>query len=48
MSHTLEKEPYKALDLIKEKKFLDLICFIKKDNELVVNYCKKNKKVKAK
>lgn len=48
VSRALEKQPYKTLDLIKKKGFLDLICLLHKDNTLVVDYCKKTREVKEK
>ncbi|GJM05308.1 MAG: hypothetical protein DHS20C09_12990 [marine bacterium B5-7] len=46
VSRALEKQPYKILELIKKKGFLDLICLLHKDNTLVVDYCKKYQEVK--
>jgi len=48
ISRALEKQPYKILPIIKRKGFLELICFINQGKSNVVEYCEKNKKVKAK
>ena len=47
VARALEKQPGKILPLIKEKGFLDLICFINQGKTNVVEYCEKHKKVKA-
>ncbi len=46
VSRALEKQPNRILDLIRKKGLLGLICLIKKDNSLVVDYCEKYREVK--
>jgi polysaccharide biosynthesis protein VpsP len=44
ISNALEKEPQKALEIIKKHNLLDIICLLNKDKPRVTDYCKKHQK----
>ena len=48
ISHALEKEPQRALEIVKKHNLLDVICLLNKEKPRVVEYCDNFKKVKLK
>jgi polysaccharide biosynthesis protein VpsP len=44
ISHALEKDPQRALEIVKKHNLLDIICLLHKDKPRVVDYCKKYQK----